>query len=155
MVRRVADVRGYPHSVCRHAYEGCHLVREDVGEAMRSFRSRPVGWRGESHRHYLAAKGVTTRRYAASMVLRSSDEMTLGQQVKNLLRPLEGDDRNVFVRDRRGRVVHEPEFISLSELRRNEDSDMDVDSGGLLRVEDVKITDGPVFPKRNMFVVRD
>jgi len=28
---------------------------------MRSFRSKPVGWRGESHRHYLAAKGIKTR----------------------------------------------------------------------------------------------
>lgn len=28
---------------------------------MRSFRSKPVGWRGESHRHYLAAKGVRTK----------------------------------------------------------------------------------------------
>lgn len=27
---------------------------------MRSFRSKPVGWRGESHRHYLAAKGIKT-----------------------------------------------------------------------------------------------
>ncbi len=26
----------------------------------RSFRSKPVGWRGESYRHYLAAKGVKT-----------------------------------------------------------------------------------------------
>ena len=31
----------------------------------RNFRSRPVGWRGESHRHYLASKGVSTRRYSA------------------------------------------------------------------------------------------
>jgi len=30
---------------------------------MRSFRSRPVGWRGESHRHYLAGKGVSTSRF--------------------------------------------------------------------------------------------
>jgi len=28
---------------------------------MRSFRSKPVGWRGESYRHYLAAKGIKTR----------------------------------------------------------------------------------------------
>ena len=28
---------------------------------MRSFRSKPVGWRYESHRHYLAAKGIKTR----------------------------------------------------------------------------------------------
>jgi len=27
---------------------------------MTSFRSKPVGWRGESHRHYLAAKGIKT-----------------------------------------------------------------------------------------------
>lgn len=27
---------------------------------MSSFRSKPVGWRGESYRHYLAAKGVKT-----------------------------------------------------------------------------------------------
>lgn len=27
---------------------------------MRSFRSKPVGWRNESYRHYLAAKGVRT-----------------------------------------------------------------------------------------------
>jgi len=29
----------------------------------RNFRARPVGWRGESHRHYLASKGVSTRRF--------------------------------------------------------------------------------------------
>jgi hypothetical protein len=28
---------------------------------MKSFRSKPVGWRGESQRHYLAAKGIKTR----------------------------------------------------------------------------------------------
>jgi len=28
---------------------------------MKSFRSKPVGWRGESQRHYLAAKGIKTK----------------------------------------------------------------------------------------------
>lgn len=28
---------------------------------MRSFRNKPVGWRNESHRHYLAAKGIKTK----------------------------------------------------------------------------------------------
>lgn len=28
---------------------------------MRSFRSKPVGWRNESYRHYLASKGIKTR----------------------------------------------------------------------------------------------
>jgi hypothetical protein len=28
---------------------------------MSSFRSKPVGWRYESHRHYLASKGVKTK----------------------------------------------------------------------------------------------
>jgi hypothetical protein len=32
---------------------------------MRTFRSRPTGWRNESYRHYLAAKGVKTARYYA------------------------------------------------------------------------------------------
>jgi hypothetical protein len=31
---------------------------------MRSFRSKPVGWQHESHRHYLAAKGISTKYYA-------------------------------------------------------------------------------------------
>lgn len=31
---------------------------------MRSFRSKPIGWRKESYRHYLASKGVKTNYYA-------------------------------------------------------------------------------------------
>ncbi len=30
---------------------------------MRSFRSKPIGWRGESYRHYLASKGIKTIKY--------------------------------------------------------------------------------------------
>lgn len=30
----------------------------------RSFREKPLGWRGESYRHYLAAKGIRTRQKA-------------------------------------------------------------------------------------------
>ena len=29
----------------------------------RNYRARPVGWRNESHRHYLASKGIATKRY--------------------------------------------------------------------------------------------
>jgi hypothetical protein len=29
---------------------------------MRSFRSKPIGWQHESHRHYLAAKGISTKK---------------------------------------------------------------------------------------------
>ena len=32
---------------------------------VKNFRARPVGWRGESHRHYLASKGISTKRYLA------------------------------------------------------------------------------------------
>lgn len=41
---------------------------------MRSFRSKPVGWRGESHRHYLAAKGIKTvpKKYFGVFVYRKS-----------------------------------------------------------------------------------
>ena len=28
-----------------------------------SFRQKPLGWRHDSHRHYLAAKGISTKRY--------------------------------------------------------------------------------------------
>ena len=31
---------------------------------MSSWRSKPIGWRGESHRHYLAAKGIKTKYYS-------------------------------------------------------------------------------------------
>jgi len=34
--------------------------------ARRTYRAKPIGWRGESHRHYLAAKGISTKRYNAS-----------------------------------------------------------------------------------------
>lgn len=33
---------------------------------MRSFRSKPVGWRGESYRHSLAARGLAARGYSES-----------------------------------------------------------------------------------------
>lgn len=33
---------------------------------MRSFRSKPVGWRNESYRHYLASKGVRTKKLVLS-----------------------------------------------------------------------------------------
>jgi hypothetical protein len=36
---------------------------------MRSFRSKPIGWRNDSYRHYLAAKGVKTNRYYAKTFL--------------------------------------------------------------------------------------
>jgi len=35
---------------------------------MRSFRSKPVGWRYESHRHSLAAKGFSTKSYFAEKI---------------------------------------------------------------------------------------
>jgi len=31
---------------------------------MKGFRYKPVGWKGESHRHYLAAKGIKTKYFA-------------------------------------------------------------------------------------------
>jgi len=35
---------------------------------MRSFRSKPIGWRYESHRHSLAAKGIHSKKYFADQV---------------------------------------------------------------------------------------
>jgi len=40
----------------------------------KSFRSKPVGWRGESYRHYLAAKGIKTK-YCASMRSKIADKL--------------------------------------------------------------------------------
>jgi len=40
---------------------------------MRSFRSKPVGWRGESYRHYLAAKGVKTIKWNKAPVTEKYD----------------------------------------------------------------------------------
>lgn len=42
---------------------------------MRSFRQRPVGWRNESHRHYLAAKGVKTRYFKARRRFEAAEYM--------------------------------------------------------------------------------
>jgi hypothetical protein len=36
---------------------------EDEEMRSRSFRAKPVGWKGESYRHYLASKSVKTNRY--------------------------------------------------------------------------------------------
>lgn len=41
---------------------------------MRSFRSKPVGWRNESYRHYLAAKGIRTK-YFATATQRAAEEL--------------------------------------------------------------------------------
>ena len=30
------------------------------------YSSKPVGWRNESHRHYLAAKGISMKKYMAT-----------------------------------------------------------------------------------------
>jgi len=38
-----------------------------------SSRYKPVGWQGESHRHYLAAKGIKTRKYLASSSINYGD----------------------------------------------------------------------------------
>jgi len=52
---------------------------------MRSFRSKPVGWRGDSYRHYLAAKGVKTR-YNASIKSRLAGTDVIGKEHKEVFR---------------------------------------------------------------------
>jgi len=53
---------------------------------MRSFRAKPVGWRGDSYRHYLAQKGVGTRRYAASMKSKIADKINSTYDKKSVNR---------------------------------------------------------------------
>ena len=43
----------------------------------RNYRARPVGWKGESHRHYLAAKGIKTKRYYAYVPTYAVGDMSL------------------------------------------------------------------------------
>ena len=53
---------------------------------------RPVGWRNESHRHYLAAKGVKTNRYMARAVRKNlgvkfdkpADEKSFRDELKGM-----------------------------------------------------------------------
>lgn len=44
---------------------------------------KPQGWRGESHRHYLAAKGVSTKRYAAKKYSHHEDLAAFKAKYKN------------------------------------------------------------------------
>jgi len=54
---------------------------------VRSFRSRPVGWRGESYRHYLASKGVSTvmrsRRYGVYKAEDAGLQEYLGENLRS------------------------------------------------------------------------
>ena len=46
---------------------------------------RPVGWRNESYRHYLAAKGITTKRYLKDKV-RKSDPTKLSESALSMIK---------------------------------------------------------------------
>jgi len=47
---------------------------------MNSLYNRPVGWRNESHRHYLAGKGIKTNIYAASKRSKMVDALILSNR---------------------------------------------------------------------------
>ena len=49
---------------------------------MKSFRSKPVGWKGESHRHYLAAKGIKSKYFAKNIKLYRGTSVEEADQVK-------------------------------------------------------------------------
>lgn len=50
-----------------------------------SFRSKPVGWRGESHRHYLASKGIKTKvKYYAGKAFPDFGGDTEEEKLENL-----------------------------------------------------------------------
>jgi len=44
---------------------------------MRSFRSKPVGWRNDSYRHYLASKGIASSFYAKRTFWHGTDERSV------------------------------------------------------------------------------
>ena len=46
---------------------------------MRSFRAKPIGWRGDSHRHYLAAKGIKSK-FSLKESLKNVDYKIIGRR---------------------------------------------------------------------------
>lgn len=54
---------------------------------MRSFRAKPVGWRGESHRHYLAAKGIKSKYYSgvSERMSKLKEEMEFQKRISGKL----------------------------------------------------------------------
>jgi hypothetical protein len=72
---------------------------------VRSFRSRPVGWRSESYRHYLASKGVSTRKYLSKgNFLPSYYKKAFAEGLTR-----EEFERKLFAAGRDDLVVREPE----------------------------------------------
>lgn len=70
---------------------------------MRSFRQKPVGWCGESYRHYLAAKGVrTAHRYFQPTDRQLIDYVDAGVKPVTSVHPsfrFAAEDRGLYVKD--------------------------------------------------------
>lgn len=73
-----------------------------------SFRSKPVGWKGESHRHYLAAKGIKTK-----------NKYFMFKDNKGLLNTT--DTAVDFDKELRQRVVNEVSNEVITKLHKEED----------------------------------
>lgn len=70
---------------------------------MMSFRSKPVGWRNESYRHYLASKGIASRMPVETRVFRDVESVTEGEKARRAVElqkevPGTGMTRGLFLR---------------------------------------------------------
>lgn len=121
---------------------------------MRSYRQRPVGWRGESHRHYLAAKGIS-RYFSPVFVYRRS----LGGKHK-------GNERNNEVRGLYGPSKVKDESSSMEGNMKyafdtiDNDHERDVDEIRVTDPDDMIIYQwkrggGTVFPDKNQMFPRE
>jgi hypothetical protein len=65
---------------------------------MRDFRSKPVGWRYESHRHHLASRGISTSKKRG--LFSTSQEEAVGPYIKrNVMAKTNGDGVQQFKED--------------------------------------------------------
>lgn len=81
---------------------------------MRSFRSKPIGWRGESHRHYLAAKGIKTKYFTdkEDFERKLADQLAMERFDKDRLHKIgSGTDRVVF-------ALESGEVLKVAKTRR-------------------------------------
>lgn len=75
---------------------------------MISFRAKPIGWRGESYRHYLASKGISNKFYVRRTLFHGTDERNVSSIMNEGLLP------KVPLWDEHGRR------INIDNIRRNE-----------------------------------
>jgi hypothetical protein len=84
---------------------------------MRSFRSKPVGWRQESYRHYLAAKGVKTKYFAYATQRAAEDFVSRVFRSADVRRQRAADPKKLKEAELRTDVVKEAAIIPPTDVQ--------------------------------------